>query len=388
VTRQRLNNAAIKGESTAMTIDVQQPLRHDLERGHPLIEGPDGLTPEWVTAVLQGQGILSDARVTRVTSAPIGNGLLGLNLRLELEYDQFEERAPSSLVAKMASLEEASRESGASLNLYARETRFYQDLAPRIHEALAPVLFADVSDDGRNFCLLFEDMSPGRQGDQLAGCGVEDARTAMVAAAGLHAPLWGDEELATMEWIDRDSMTGLYTTMFAPYVPTAAKRFERWLEPGAIEVAARFGDKIEAYFDRHDRPWTITHQDFRLDNLLFDAQGGKLPIAVLDWQTFVPGPGPLDAAYFNGAGLLPDVRAEHEEDLARLYHAELVERGVTDYDWDRCWHDYRLHAGHGLIMAIVGAALTAPTERGDEMLSTLINRHARQMTDLDTLSLF
>ena len=51
------------------------------------------------------------------------------------------------------------------------------------------------------------------------------------------------------------------------------------------------------------------------------------------------------------------------------------------------WHDYRLHAAHGLIMAIVGAAITAPTERGDRMLSTMINRHALQMIDLDTLAL-
>ena len=66
---------------------------------------------------------------------------------------------------------------------------------------------------------------------------------------------------------------------------------------------------------------------------------------------------------------------------------ELVARGV-EYTWDECWRTYRMHAGHGLIMSIVGAAITAPTERGDEMLSALINRTAQQMTDLDTLSLF
>ena len=70
-----------------------------------------------------------------------------------------------------------------------------------------------------------------------------------------------------------------------------------------------------------------------------------------------------------------------------MYHHELQARGVTDYSWDRCWRDYRLHAAHGLIMAIVGAAITAPTERGDQMLSALINRHVQQMYELETLSL-
>jgi hypothetical protein len=318
---------------------------------------------------------------------PIGHGLLGLNLRLTLDYDTAERSAPATLVAKMSSASPESRQSGAALNLYARETRFYQELAPRIRDGLAPTLFADVSADDSNFCLLFADLAPARMGDQLEGCSVEDVRTAMVTAAALHAPLWNDPVLTQHDWLSRDTLINLYITTLPTYGPEAARRFEKWLEPGAIDIAAQFGDRIERYFQRHDQPWTITHQDFRLDNLLFDAQNGTLPLAVVDWQTFLPGPGALDAAYFNGAGLSAEARAEHEESLARLYHNELLARGVTDYSWDRCWHDYRLHAAHGLIMAIVGAAITGPTERGDRMLSALINRHARQLTDLDTLSL-
>lgn len=371
-----------------MTLAVHQPLRHDPAAGHPLVEQPEDLTPAWLTAVLRGQGVVKEASVVDVGSEPIGNGLLGLNLRLTLTYDGSEEGAPATLVAKMASTSEQSRESGASLNLYGRETRFYQELAPQIREALSPCLFADISDDGKWFCLLFADMSPGRMGDQLAGCDLDDARTAMTAAAALHAPLWGEGSLAGREWMSRDTLVGLYISTLPAYVPTATERFERWLEPGSMDVAAEFGRKIETYFSQHDEvPWTVSHQDFRLDNLLFDAQDGAVKLAVLDWQTLVPGPGALDAAYFNGAGLIGSDRSDNEEELARLYHSELVDRGVSDYSWDRCWHDYRLHAGHGLIMSIVGAAITAPTERGDEMLSALINRHAQQMTELDTLAL-
>ena len=330
---------------------------------------------------------MREARVSGLTQKPIGNGMLGLNLRLDLRYDRAEAGAPQSLVTKMASLRAESRESGAALQLYARETRFYQELAPRIEQGLPHTLFADVSTDGRSFCLLFEDLSPARAGDQLSGCGVDDARAAVRAAAALHAPLWGDQGLLELTWVNRQAMVNLYVTRLPPYVPVAAERFARWLEPGVLDVARRFGDCIERYFERHHKPWTITHQDFRLDNLLFDARGGRLPVAVLDWQTFLPGPGALDVTYFIGAGLLAPERRAHEESLARLYHNELLARGVRDYDWNRCWHDYRLHAAHGLIMAIVGAAITAPTERGDQMLSTMINRHAVQMMDLDTLAL-
>lgn len=363
------------------------PLRHDPAAGHPLIDGAEGLTPAWITAVLRGQGVLKRAKVIGVTQTPIGNGMLGLNLKLALSYDSAEDGAPASLVAKMASARLESRESGGALGLYARETRFYQELAPGLDAGLPRTLFADVSDDGRNFCLLFEDLTPARGGDQLAGCSVADASAAMDAAAALHAPLWGDQKLLSLPWVNRDFMVSMYIEKLPPFVPVFETRFAALLEPGVIEVARRFAACIGRYFQLHAEPWTITHQDFRLDNMLFDARGGRLPVAVLDWQTFLPGPGALDVAYFLGAGLLPPVRKANEQALVQRYHQQLLARGVIGYDWARCWQDYRIHAAHGLIMSIVGAAITAPTERGDRMLSTMINRHALQMIDLDSLAL-
>jgi len=370
-----------------MTHFPDQPLRHDPAAGHPLIHDGDGLTPEWLTAVLRAAGALSDGAVTGVTQEPIGHGMLGLNLRLKLTYDGDASGAPERLVAKMAALGEESRESGASLNLYVRETRFYQELAPRIRTGLPRAFFADHSDDGRTFCLLFEDMAPARMGDQLEGCSVADARAAMKTAAALHAPLWEDPALPKMEWIDRSTVTALYQQTLPNYLPEFEKRMKHLLEPEAMNVAKGYAACIEKYFTLHAAPWTVSHQDYRLDNMMFDARGGALPLAVLDWQTFVPGPGALDVSYFNGAGLLPDDRRHHEESLARLYHEALQAQGVSDYSWAQCWHDYRLHAAHGLNMSIVGTAITTPTERGDRMLSTMVNRHARQMIDLGTLAL-
>lgn len=362
-------------------------LRHDPEAGHPLIDGEAGLRPQWLSTVLRRHGLIAQSRVTAVQATPVGNGMLGLNLRLALEYDRPEPSAPATLVAKLASTKPESRESGAVLGLYTRETRFYQELAQLLKQGLARTLFADVSADGRSFCLLFEDLAPARGGDQLSGCSLADAETAIDAAAALHAPLWGDAERLALPWLSRDFMVGMYIEKLPPCVELVAVRFAKLLQPGVIDVARAYAAVIRTYFAMQQGPFTISHQDFRLDNLLFDARGGRMPIAVLDWQTFMPGPGALDAVYFVGAGLLPELRRAHEQSLARRYHAALLAHGVQGYDWAQCWHDYRLHAAHGLIMAIVGAAITTPTERGDQMLSTMINRHALQMIDLDTLSL-
>ncbi|WP_293000819.1 phosphotransferase [Nevskia sp.] len=363
------------------------PLRHDPAAGHPLIPGPEGLTPVWLTTVLRAVGKLRTATVTSATTTPVGNGMLGTNLRIKLGYDQPEAGAPASLVAKLQAAGETSRASGAALGLYERETRFYQVIAPRIGGPVPTTYFADVSADGATFCLLFEDLAPARGGDQLTGCSVADAEAAMDTAAAIHASVWGDAETLAQPWMARAQMVGMYTAQLPPCVAAIKPRFAALLEPGVPAILDAFAAVIGPWFAQQTAPFTIAHHDYRLDNILFDARGGATPVAALDWQTLMAGPGVLDVAYFIGAGLLADDRRANEERLARRYHAALLARGIRDYDWDRCWHDYRLTAAHGLIMAVVGAAITTPTERGDRMLSTMINRHARQMVDLDTLSL-
>jgi hypothetical protein len=121
--------------------------------------------------------------------------------------------------------------------------------------------------------------------------------------------------------------------------------------------------------------------------LLFDAAGGAVPLAVVDWQSVTWADGTIDASYFLGAGLSAEVRREHEEALLRDYHAALVAGGVRGYDWSSCWEDYRAHAIAGLLVAITAAVGTAPSPEADALFLTMASRHAQHMLDADTLSL-
>ena len=68
------------------------------------------------------------------------------------------------------------------------------------------------------------------------------------------------------------------------------------------------------------------HNDFRLDNLLFAAGEGPAPVTVVDWQTIGIGHGPVDVAYFVGAGVWPAPSADDERALVARYVARLAER--------------------------------------------------------------
>ncbi len=93
---------------------------------------------------------------------------------------------------KLAAQDTASRATGVGLGIYAREVRFYDELAPLIGGPLPHCSLALFDESEGWFTLLLEDAVGAQPGDQIAGCDVAQARLAMRALARLHAPVLGD----------------------------------------------------------------------------------------------------------------------------------------------------------------------------------------------------
>ena len=117
--------------------------------------------------------------------------------------------------------------------------------------------------------------------------------------------------------------------------------------------------------------------------MIFAADTGFYPLAVVDWQTVGLGIGASDAAYFLGASLLVPDRRAYEHDLIGGYHEQLLSRGVGDYSREACWQDYRRQSFAGLVMAVVASMIVEQTERGDEMFLAMASRHAAHAVDLE-----
>jgi hypothetical protein len=241
------------------------------------------------------------------------------------------------------------------------------------------------SDD---FILLLEDLAPARQGDQLAGCSVDEAAIAVEELPKLHAPQWGDPALESLPWLHRNTAdSAVMTTMLVTGLYDGFRtRYTDRLDPDVFELCERFIPRLSSYLATRPGPWTVAHGDYRLDNLLFGTEEGGPPVAVVDWQTVAHGPGIADLSYFIGAGLLPDDRRVHEEDLVRSYDAGLRSMGV-DLEWDDCWQQYRRHTFAGLVMAVAASMLVEQTARGDDMFMAMANRHGRHALDLDAEAL-
>lgn len=343
---------------------------------------------QWLTAVLRHAGAITDSRVVGIERTPVGAGQVGDTYRYALRYDQREPSAPDAVVAKMPASDESSRAAAVAYRLYEREVRFYQQLATRVGIRTPHCFHADIDTATGQFVLVFEDLAPAASVDQVAGFTVDHARTAISQLASLHAPVWNDPELESSDWLNQNRVQAHTLVDVSPALFDAfAARYQHSLEPEWLAVVHQLKAHLKAFWLDQPRPWTVFHGDFRPDNMLFDARGGAIPLATVDWQTIGLGPGLVDLAFLLGTGLDTTTRRECEDALVRAYHEVLVAGGVRDYDWERCWRDYRRYAAYTIYFIVPSAMMVEQTERGDTIFLSMIRRGAAHVADLDSLSL-
>lgn len=353
----------------------------------PIVSDPDRIDPAWLTAALRSAGVLGKANVVGLTSKRVGAGMLGDSVRFALTYDDDPGQAPASLVGKFPSADPTSKATGAAVGLYMREICFYRDVAATVDVRTPRPYLAAIDPQTHDFVLLLEDMTPARGGDQIRGCSLADAEVAIDEAAALHGPRWADPSLADIPWAA--SSPELYQNLvdgFPGFLAAFRARYDDMLEPQYMAACCRFAASIGKFFDGPPTPATLNHLDFRLDNMLFEPQGGRWPLTVLDWQSVGVGAGVLDVGYFIGAGLPAEVRADNEEALLRRWLEGLRRYGITDYGWDQAWSDYRHYMLQGVFTAIFASVSTERTTRGDDMFLTMARRHCAQAMDLDAFS--
>lgn len=349
----------------------------------------DDITTDWLSSVLGGD-------VGPISKQRIGDGHIGVNVRIAMP--DAETHLPSSVVVKLPATDETSLNTAAMLRHYERETRFYTELAATVDMRVPACLHGDWTPATNDFVLVLEDMAPAVQGDQLAGCTVNQARDVVRELAKLHGPRWDDPTLDDIEWIEHDVVAtdepaaganeagnGL-AVMWQMFFPGFAATYRSHLSTEEFELAERFGAHIATWRGGRAGPRSITHGDYRLDNMLFATSPDQAPVTVVDWQTPAHGSPLTDLSYFIGAGLLPPERRAHELELIEVYLEALSEYGITLEDaW--VWEQYRRDAFAGLVVAAMASQIVTLNDRSEAMFGAMAQRHLRQALDLDSLSL-
>jgi len=347
------------------------------------IPTPGTVTANWLTERLREAGYRG-IEVRGYESQRIGTGQLGQCIRYELDLAGGDGTAPRRVIGKFPSDDPASRHTGVMLRNYRKEVSFYNELQSRVRIRTPRCYFADIEGDGPEHVLLLEDLAPALQGDQLTGCSPAVARAAVQQLVGLHAPSWCDASLRGIDWLgEPNDLTvqlgrALYRSQLGPFL----ERFGPRLEPDEAAIIERAADSTGPPFVPLGDVFGLVHVDYRLDNLLVDETREPPSVAVVDWQSLTLGNPLSDVAYFLGAGLQPEVRRAEEREIVEGYHGSLQIAGVRDYDWDRCWDDYRRGSFAGFAVTVVASVMVQQTPRGDEMFTAMARRHARHALDL------
>jgi aminoglycoside phosphotransferase (APT) family kinase protein len=346
---------------------------------------PEHVTAQWLSEVLSRPG--HPVGVTAADVTPIGTGQTGATYRVAVRYVGPQSELPDFFVVKLPAQDDTVRDRVAPS--YRSEHAFYTEVAATVAVPLPRCYHCAIADDGAKFVLLLADMAPAVQGDQIRGCSIAEARLATAALAGLHGPRWCDPAWldfagTVMPRPDEAGARGLgdITKLAAQItIDKLGPRMTPADRQTVLDSAEAIADWLMCSPDR----FSLLHGDYRIDNLLFDPD--RTRVTAVDWQTLAVGLPARDLAYFIATSLQPAERAAHERELVDVYHHALTAHGVTGYDAQTCWQDYRLGMLQVPLIATLGFAFSAATDRGDEMMLAMLERGSQAIRELETLDL-
>lgn len=357
----------------------------------------------WLSAIL-------DAPVTSFHSHPIGTGQVGDCYCIDLEYAGKEAiksdhnpvfpspkhipagspstrvTRPTSLVLKLAAASEATRAGANALGVYAREIRFYNEIAPLFgNRALASCYFAAFDQASGTCSILLSNAHPAVTGDDFAGATIAQATLALAELGRLQATqLECTHAEFAPDWLRRSAPSQAFVEELWPRY---LARFGARMLPAHIKVCETFIASFDAWQAARIAPGVtqgLVHGDFRLENMLFGPDDSTArPFTIVDWQTVTRGPLASDLSYFLGGSLAFEDRRAHADALITAYHEALGPN--PPWSLEQAKEGVRFHSFFGLVTFLIAPMIFAESERGDDLFMEMMRRHCTHVLDLNAL---
>lgn len=370
----------------------------------------DELTPAWFTSTVGAKlnAVVTD--VPNITTIGEGIGFLGALYRCELSWNRDDEELPRSVIVKVPALPGTNRSSGETIQAYEREIVAYRDLGhdmglpmPRFFHAemdpnpaswLIPIfnflfeklpmaavnwlLLRLIGLSGkvqRRYVLVMEDIHDARPPTQTEGGSLEDTEAALGVLATFHSHHWMRQDTVDEHDIiwPIDQTPKVWQCSFRRNRDEFAETFSHIVsdeQMARLDEIDQRADKITSQLAA--APWTLSHGDYRLDNILFRPDGSMV---VLDYQGILKARPGFDVAYFITTALTAEHRHE-EERLLRIYHDALVAAGVSDYSFEHLVADAtatKEMIAHRMVVTI-DTLETEVDGRDESFVETLVGR--------------
>jgi len=294
------------------------------------------ISPEWLTEVLQTNGLLKNGVVNKIHLQPLSDVPFGAPKirRLEIDYSQDAIcDVPNKVILKTASKE--------------KEYFFYTQIIKWMGDI--PILqcyLAQQNDDKSQAIFLLEYLSETHsQTEWPVPPALELCEMAIDCLSSFHAFWWNDSRLET-EFHQKVTKGNYWTGRLNEAIDKLPEFIDFIGDRISAERKGMY-EKVLASSNHHWMPKstrngkTFLHGDIHFWNFLFPKNPAKNEIRIFDWNSWDIGKGTNDLAYMMGLYWYPNLRQRREAHLLKRYHNKLLEKGVSNYPWDDCWFDYR-----------------------------------------------
>jgi len=98
--------------------------------------------------------------------------------------------------------------------------------------------------------------------------------------------------------------------------------------------------------------------------------------------------GIIDVAYLISSSVDEEVRRGHEEALVRRYQEQLAAAGVTGYNFERAWEQFRIAVAFMLLMpGLAFMQYEQTNDRGKQLLVEMLARASDTIVSIGALEL-
>lgn len=274
---------------------------------------------------------------------------------------------PRQYILKVGSDIPQRRKWAGELHVFERELAAYRLLAPW-RGKLSPSLFSGATAQrGSDGLLLLEMIRDARNRDQLRGLTWPELSSAARAIAQIHARFFNSPTLKKTKGLPR------HHYMRAHEVGKHLPKFLHWAKLAGRDrsLFRNLPRQVSAALHRlRQQPLTLAHGDLRSDNIFY----GRKSVRFIDWGLALAGNAAFDLARLAGGSARKPLSLLQHVDLFKIWHAELLRRGVRNYPLHEAWQDYRDTVLLTLTIPVTNAPTLATFSARGRRMAKLITR--------------
>ena len=327
------------------------------------------MTVEWLTECFRESGIANNASVISFSSKEpeSGEGFSGLTLRVDLEWDNFEEGIPKTVLVKFPSTDSKNRALLERDGAYDREFDFYERFSDRF-PVKVPKLFYSVRDpisdiesrrklnkriellpngaakflggnarkfirpSSRRYALITEFIEGARTTTTENLAPEKDLFEILDSLAIIHAHWWRhpllDDDKEGVAWPVVTHTPKLMNGLYRGSRESVIERNPELFNPDMVRLTDWFSDNVVNAVSFLNEKMTLLRGDTRTDNMLFTNEG----LVMVDFGSFSSGRPSCDVANLLSSCIEPSPNSftvYHQ--LSDFYFESLVSNGVTEY---------------------------------------------------------